>query len=193
MDQFLAIFLIAIIIFISYIYYESKFSDVSYTKSDIDNKEYLVRNLPDNVQAANTIALICKRLLKLKNHLQEKYPNNTITKRIVKKLNLKNISEGAYDVKYTSYSINKGEKIVLCLRSRTEPNVNKLEPINILMFVTLHEVAHIGTESIGHTNEFWNTFKFILKESIDINIYKHHDFEKDPKEYCGTTITDSPL
>jgi len=193
MDQFLTIFLIVIILFIFYIYYESKFSDVSYTKSTIDEKEYLVRNLPDNIEAANTIALICMRLFKLKNHLQEKFPENNITKRIVKKLNLNNISEGAYDVKYTSYSINKGEKIVLCLRSRTQPNVNKLEPINILMFVTLHEVAHIGTESIGHTDEFWNTFKFILKESIDLGIYKHHDFEKDPKEYCGTTITDSPL
>ena len=190
METFLSYFFLAIILFIIYIYYEGKYSDVGYVKSTIDEKFYIVRNLKDKLDAANMIAEICIRLKNLCDHLVNKFPDNDVTSRILKRFNPSNISEGAYDIKYTSYTINKGEKIVLCLRSRDKSEI--LEPINIIMFVVLHELAHIGTESIGHTDEFWNNFKFILKEAIDINIYEHHDFEKDPKSYCGTTITDSP-
>ena len=61
------------------------------------------------------------------------------------------------------------------------------------MFVALHEMGHICTKSIGHTDEFWNNFKWLLQKSIDINVYTKQDFRKNPQEYCGTTITDSPL
>ena len=61
------------------------------------------------------------------------------------------------------------------------------------MFVALHEMGHICTKSIGHTDEFWTNFKWLLQKSIEIKIYKKQDFRKDPQEYCGTTITDSPL
>ena len=190
METFLTYFLIAIIIFIVYVYYEGKYSDVGYVKSNVDGQDYVVRNLPDKQAAADMIAEICIRIKKLIDHLENTFPNDEITRRISKRFKSSNVSEGAYDIKYTSYSINKGEKIVLCLRSRDK--IEALEPLNILMCVVLHEVAHIGTESIGHTTEFWNTFKFILKESIGIGIYTHYDFENDPKSYCGTTITDTP-
>ena len=63
---------------------------------------------------------------------------------------------------------------------------------NLLMFVALHELAHVMTKSIGHTDEFWNNFKFLLKHAAENNLYKKHDFRKKPEKYCGTTITDSP-
>ena len=37
------------------------------------------------------------------------------------------------------------------------------------------------------------SFKYILKESIKIGIYKKNNFTKNPQEYCGVKITDSPL
>ena len=52
---------------------------------------------------------------------------------MVNNFNPNNISESTKDNKYTSYSVNKGEKIVFCLRSRDEKN--KLVDINIMMFV----------------------------------------------------------
>ena len=69
--------------------------------------------------------------------------------------------------------MNKGEEIILCLR-----NKNSLVDINTMMFVVLHEFAHLATESIGHTTEFWDNFKWILEESINIVIYTKQDFEK---------------
>lgn len=38
------------------------------------------------------------------------------------------------------------------------------------MFVLLHEMAHLMTESIGHTPEFWTNFKKILQDGIQVGI-----------------------
>jgi len=62
-----------------------------------------------------------------------------------------------------------------------------------MMFVVLHEMAHVCSISIGHTEEFWSNFKWILEESINIGIYKKQNFKLQNVEYCGMTITDSPL
>jgi predicted metal-dependent hydrolase len=87
--------------------------------------------------------------------------------------------------------VNKGEKIVFCLRSKDK--FANLEDENVIMFVAIHELAHIMTISIGHTEEFWNNFRFMLKEAIKMGIYIRHNFKKKPEKYCGTMITDSPL
>jgi len=63
---------------------------------------------------------------------------------------------------------------------------------NTLMFVAIHELSHIATQSIGHTKEFWENFKFLLKESEKINIYNPIDYKKKPEEYCGISIKDNP-
>ena len=74
-------------------------------------------------------------------------------KRLKKNYRPNNITESSPGNKYTSYSINKGDKIVFCLRSKD--GSNKLEDINTMMFVAIHELAHLMTKSIGHTTEFW--------------------------------------
>ena len=61
------------------------------------------------------------------------------------------------------------------------------------MFVALHEITHIMTKSIGHTEEFWRNFKFILQESVELGIYTRDEYSKNPKKYCGIEITHSPL
>ena len=70
---------------------------------------------------------------------------------------------------------------------------DKLIDRNTLMFVALHEITHIMTKSIGHTEEFWRNFKFILQESVELGIYTRDEYSKNPKKYCGIEITHSPL
>ena len=48
------------------------------------------------------------------------------------------------------------------------------------------------TVSIGHTEEFWQNFKFLLENAIDENIYHPVDYKKNPQPYCGMDITDNP-
>ena len=159
--------------------------------STFDNRSYIVRSLPDKQEAANLLAEIRDRSMQLISHLNKSLPNDERTKRLVKGFNPDAISEGADNAKYTSYSVNKGEKIVFCIRARDETLA--LVDINTMMFVALHEISHIATVSIGHTDEFWETFKWVLEQSIDIGIYKQIDYKKDPIKYCGVNITSSPL
>ncbi len=181
--------IISSIIFVSYfvymVYYNNKLENMT---STVDNRVYTVQTKEDAQEAADLIANIRKRLILLVNHLIKAYPSDERTVRISDNFNPDKLKEGIDNPEYTSYSINKGEQIVLCLRTK-----NKLMDINTMMFVVLHEIAHIATISIGHTTEFWDNFKWILEESINIGIYVKQDFDKKPVEYCGMKITDSPL
>lgn len=182
---------IGIIIVICTMKYEEFTSDIELVNSTVNNKKYLVRNKPDKQKAANILANISEKLQTLVDHLIQKYSDDQRVKLLYSRFNPDNISETAYNNKYTSYSVNKGEKIVFCLRSRDTNEV--LENENTLMFVALHEFSHIMTTSIGHTKEFWDNFAFVLKEAIQIKVYQYQNFKDRPVKYCGTMITDTPL
>ena len=77
----------------------------------------------------------------------------------------------------------------MCLRNK---KTNKFIDDNTVYFVVLHELAHIMTTSIGHKTEFWDNFRFLLKNAIEFNLYKYQDFKNNPQPYCGINITDSP-
>lgn len=196
MNDFGTFFLILISITIFYVYLENKATDVTYiNKGGI---EFLVRNLDDKEQAAKLLSDICSRLTKLVDHLYKDRDNKEYSsevksgiKRMKKNYNAHAVVESSPGNKYTSYSINKGEKIVFCLRSKDESQ--KLVDLNTMMFVAIHELAHLMTKEVGHTKNFWDNMKFLLVKAIDIDIYKKQDFNSVPKEYCGTTITDTPL
>ena len=191
MYNFVFLFIIFIILLSLFIYNESKNNELSYVESRIDNRKYLVRNVKDKQAAADLLSKMRISIDKLIDHLEIHYPNDPRVKRLVKKFNPNRISESLKGSKYTSYSVNKGQKIVLCLRSKDHQQ--KLTDLNTLMFVVLHELAHVLTVSIGHTKEFWSNFKFILKEAVKIGIYENIDYGKNPKPYCGIQVNDSPL
>lgn len=185
-QSIIVIIIIIVLIYISYLY--NYYSKIEKVVSNVDNREYEVQKKEDAEDAANLIANIRKQLMILVNHFKKIDPYDERVIRLYENFNPDRIKEGIDDPNYTSYSINKGEQIILCLRTN-----NKLMDINTMMFVVLHELAHIATESIGHTEEFWTNFKWILEESINIGIYTKQEFKKENVEYCGMTITDSPL
>jgi len=111
--------------------------------------------------------------------------------RLVNNFNPDAFSETTPDSKYTSYSVNKGEKLVMCLRSKKEGEALVKE--NIMTFVSIHELAHLMTKSIGHDPVFWNNMRLLLKVAIDNGLYKNVDFNKKSEPYCGITISDTPL
>lgn len=194
MNDFGTFFMILISITVFYVYLENKAADVTYVKHG--KTEFLVRNLDDKEKAAKLLSDICSGLSKIINHLYEKRDSydpeiNGGIKRMKSKFNPKAVVESSPGNKYTSYSINKGEKIVFCLRSKD--GNQELVDLNTMMFVAIHELAHLMSKSIGHTKEFWDNMKFLLEVGIEINVYTKQDFNKTPQEYCGTTITDTPL
>ena len=182
------IILVMAIIFFYCLYLYDYYSKMNTVVSTVDNKKYEVQRKDDSEEAANLLATIRQKLMTLVNHLKQAYPGDDRVERIVNNFKPDNIKEGMEQPGTTSYSINKGEQIVLCLRTK-----NKLVDINTMMFVVLHELSHIATTEIGHTPLFWENFKWILEESINIGIYTKIDYKKQPLEYCGMDITSSPL
>jgi hypothetical protein len=184
-------FAMGVIAIIVSMYYETKQNDLIYNESTTDGRKYLVRNLPDKDKSSNMMAKIREKLVTIRDYMSTNHASDPRTDRLIKKFNPENIMETEKGSTYTSYSINKGEKLVFCLRSKDGKDT--LTDMNTITFVALHELSHILTESIGHTSEFWKNFKFILTLGVKLGIYKKVDYSVNPKEYCGMKVTDSPL
>lgn len=208
-NSLIGLIVIVGIILLCYTNIEHLTNEVTYVKSTIDGEDYLVRNAPNKEEAANILSRVKSSLVKLTEHMNQKFVESDeftsesdnddeketsireAVKRLVKKFNPNNISESGASNKYTSYSVNKGEKIIFCLRQKNE--TQSFVDENVIRFVAIHELAHIMTLSIGHEPEFWNNFRILLQEAIALGIYKKEDYSKNPKPYCGITVSDSPL
>jgi hypothetical protein len=155
-----------------------------------DGKKYRVQNLPDKQEAADKMAEVCKNLKTLIEHVKQYHEEPY--KRLVEKFNPNVLEENDLGAHSTSYSENKGEKIVVCLRDKTTAPF-PLVDTNIIMFVLIHEMAHLMTYSIGHTPEFWTNFRKLLHEGVQCGVYRAENYTKNPVQYCGMTISESPI
>ncbi len=172
------------------IYLESDAFNLKCIISDVDNNTYCVRERNKIQLVADLLAKVTTKLKNLVKHMESEFPKRENVKRLVKNFNPKKIYETLPTSKHTAYSENKGEKMAFCVTKKK--NGTQLIDENTLTFVAIHELAHIATKSIGHNDEFWNNFKFLLKEAKKINIYSPVDYKNKPQEYCGMDITDNP-
>jgi len=172
------------------IYYDSDAYNLKCIIASKDGNKYCVREREKLELAANLLADVTKKMKDIVSYMQEKYSNDPRVKRLVEGFNPKKICETLPTSELTAYSENKGEKIAFCLNRKKEGN--RLIDLNTLTFVALHELSHIMTESIGHKQEFWENFKFLLENAKEANIYNPVDYKKNPVEYCGLTINDNP-
>jgi hypothetical protein len=173
------------------LYEESDYLQLKCIISDVDGKTYCVRERAKLEMAADLLAETTQKLNKLVSHMKTNLPDNKITKLLAEKYNPVKIQETLPTSKHTAYSENKGEKLAFCLDTKKN-NKGKLIDPNTLMFVALHELAHIGTEEIGHTDKYWKNFKFIIEQAEEVGVYNPQDYSKEPEEYCGMTISDNP-
>ena len=172
--------------------YKQSAHDMANVASTVDGESYIVRNLPDKQEAADSLARTRGKLLRLMRELKQTDAAKPLVAQILRNFDAapSRFSESTPDASYTSYSVNKGEKVYMCLRQRNERE--ELVDENVITFVALHEMAHIGTHEIGHTPLFWNNFGWILKRAEELQIYRFTDFSAHPVEYCGIRITDQP-
>ena len=162
-------------------------------KSTVDGKFYRVRDMRDKQQAADLLAKVRLRMKKLYAHLTSTFPDKPQVKRLLQRFdaNPERLLEATPDAEHTSYSVNKGESVHLCLRQRQGADENLVNE-NVMVFVSLHEMAHMITDSVGHEPEFWNNFGWLLKQAENLGVYQYQDFKAHPVRYCGTNITDQP-
>lgn len=172
------------------IYYESDAFQLKCIIASKDGNRYCVREREKLEPAANLLASVTQRCKDLVHYMGGKNPEDDRVKRLSNGFNPKKIMETLPTSELTAYSENKGEKIAFCL------NKNKVDDdlidLNTLTFVAIHELSHIMTKSVGHKQEFWENFKFLLENAKEAGIYQPVDYKKKPKEYCGMTINDNP-
>lgn len=195
LSRIVQILIVILLVIIAYYFISlSRMNDTIYEKSGLDNKEYLVLNLDDKDKASYMLSIINKRINILKKYLSEnidKYPEykpyieqfNDRTKNIV-------LQENPPNGKYTSYTVDKGKEIALCLRSK---NTGELHDINLVMYVVLHELAHVACPEVDHTELFKKIFIFLIQIANMLDVYHQTDYQGIPHEYCGLTISENLL
>jgi hypothetical protein len=188
------IFFILIIIFLLGFYFWYNYRTMTFVQSSLDKRYYIVRNLGDKYIAANMLSTLRSKLLELTNYLEANKNNlyieyKSYIEQLVYKMKFVMILESKEKDSSTSYSVNKGDQLVFCIRSKKD--WNSFHNINTLMYVGLHEIAHIACPEYGHTRLFKKIFAFFTKIAIELKLYTYIDYRSHPQEYCGIYITDS--
>lgn len=65
-----------------------------------------------------------------------------------------------------SYTINK-KIIYICIKNKK----NQYYDFNMLMYVAIHELAHVLCDEIGHTKKFYSIFNNLLDKAENLNMY----------------------
>jgi len=166
---------------------------MTFIKSTIDNEYYMVRDLSDKDTAVIMLSTLRLNILTLSEYLlknKNKYKEyTTFIERLNDRLKSVTIAESKESSSSTSYSVNKGEELVFCLRSKKE--WNKFHNFNTIMYVALHEISHIACPEYGHGVLFKSIFNFITERAIELNLYTKINFAMSPQEYCGIYINES--
>lgn len=185
--------LIAMLIIFIYIFLFLNRRNVVYVESNSGMKFLLHK---DDMMKDKTelFSIMVENMLRLKNHLVKNIDRFSQYKRYIEQLenyfdeNRTVIYETDPKSNLTSYSINKGEELSFCLKSK---KTGLLHDINLLMYVAIHELAHVACPDIGHGTLFKKIFRFFCEEAIKIGIYRKDNYDTNPVEYCGMILSSS--
>ena len=158
---------------------------------EIDNgKKYYVNKTSDKElakQKAELLHKINKKIKELINLLkQSEYKDDENVKKLFTNWSgyLEEL-DSLEDPKSFAYNVNKGEQISICLVNK---KTNELNQFNEIIYVVLHELAHMMTEDYSHNAEFWEQFAFLVDFSDKHNIYEKIDYSKNPQPFCHASL-----
>lgn len=175
--------MLAVVGVVAYVLHKPR--DMVLVHSSVTGKTYEVRRRPDAQQVADRLATLEKTLHAFLRSGTEAIPGDarlaTIRRRWDGTLAE---TEAREDVAFT---VDK-RSISLCLRDGN----GHLEDLNASMFVLLHELAHVCTQSHGHDPEFWESMKFLLELAERLGFYKYTQHTAS-STYCGHSLGSSPL
>lgn len=171
-------YIVALLLFIAYILFPVQ-------NCIHKSREFCINYKSDNSKF-KILEEVSYKLETLIEYLNKNYPEDEITKNINKRLTEQTKITEMLNSEHVAFTKNKGDEISFCL---TDSKVD----INTLMFIAIHELAHIATNEIGHTKLFWENFKTLLTHAVKKNVYTSVDYSKYPKIFCKKEITHNPL
>lgn len=192
---------IVLIIIIIYLAADSAIEQSKYglVKSSVDSQFYRVnKTFPNYKPAANYLAKRNLKTIKFLRYLKEKYRStprdnkmSDIVANILHNYNFEVISENnPTSDKNTAYTVDKGKELYICIR--VGGHSKKFIDPDLADFIILHEIAHMGSNTWGHQEEFWTTFKFVLHEAKLSGMYKIIDYKLFPQDYCSLYVDYNP-
>ena len=187
--------LISIILIFIYIYLFPYDNNLKYILATNGEHFTIYADTSENEKVkADLLSNITINMYKLKDHLTsniKEFPEYTdYINQLDENFNKSRtqILETNFDSDLTSYSVNKGEEVSFCLKSKKTKQIHEL---NLMMYVAIHEMSHFACPEIGHGELFKKIFKFFIEEAIKINIYTKIDYSANNVEYCGMILTSS--
>lgn len=199
MDKNLVIILVlVVIVIILYFVYQNRrrifrgSKNEIFIPSSINNKPYLVQNFQEKELASDMLAIIENRIEILRDYFEknmDKYPEfKPYLRQFCDRIKNLSLQETDTESEYISYTINKGDEISLCLRSK---KIGQLHDMNLVMYVVLHELSHVACPEENHTKLFRKIFVFFIDIAAMLGIYRKVNYQINPHEYCGIIINEN--
>lgn len=174
----------------------------TFAVSQLDNRRYkVIDRFLDKQLAAEMLAKLNMANLGLIEYMDAKYLRDpsrvgshgwVVTQRLKQRYCAECLEENdPPDPDNTSFVEDKGQVFAMCLREK-QSGRDDFQDWNTVMFVAIHEMAHIASEEYGHANEFWTNFKFLLLEARESGLYDMVDYSKTPVDYCGVNVSYNP-
>jgi len=173
-----------LVLLITFTFLVNKKSGLVAVRSSIDGRYYLVRP-QRGAEAADVMAGVRKALNDLIKGMNSNNEYKDILQKKIQGLLLTENPATTPDPTMTSYTVNKGERIVMCIRS---PDTGEFYDMNTIMYVAIHELAHVACPEFGHTKLFAKIFAMLLKNATRLGIYNDQNYLVSPMPYCGITI-----
>lgn len=162
------------------------FSSMTWQTSS-SGRAYYVKSAPDQHLVADHLDVLAVKLQKLLNAVDDAYPNDDRIANVRARWNGRlSETDGHSEI---AYSLNKRD-VYVCVRSKSTGN---LESVNTSMYVLLHEIAHVATDTYGHPPEFWINFRWFLEVAEKMGVYSYEDFDRAQVTFCGHTLGNNVL
>lgn len=161
-------------------------------KSSVTGKEYGIQEMLKDADAtADVIGQLDLFIQDFIKYLVANHPDDKRTQRIRRNVKLLRLEESAFEDGVSSFTLNKGELMSLCVREKTDGQA--FHDYQTLLFVVIHELAHVGSVSTGHGSEFVTNFKWLLEQAAESGKYHPADYSQNPITYCGVRVTNNPM
>ncbi len=198
------VYVVAILLLALYFVYQDELETfVTRTNicNEIDGRCYnVVEKFTESERASQILAelnLFCLQMMKhlRKKYLWENHPNaeaRGIVRFLLSNYNPDGIIENAPTGNVnTSYVDDKGKEFGICLREKISGQ-NKFHDMHDLEFVVLHEMSHMGNINYGHEQDFWEVFKFMLREAYLAGLHTPKNYSVNNMNYCSLLVTHNP-